>query len=85
MQLVPSGNWEALSQKIVIGLQFWLHKMWLKIILDIHGMTHCQNWYDKQVTKLFYLAIFEDFSDHKGNLGLYQPTQFWFNYKNNSQ
>lgn len=61
MQIVPSGNWEALSQKIVIGLQFWLHKMWLRIILDIHGMTHCHNWYDKQVTKLFYSAILRIF------------------------
>lgn len=60
-QIVPSGNWEALSQKIVIGLQFWLHKMWLKIILDIHGMTHCHNWYDKQVTELFYSAILRIF------------------------
>lgn len=85
MQLVPSGNWEALSQKIVIGLQFWLHKTWLKIILDIYGMTYCQNWYDKQVTKLLSLAILRIFSDRKGNLGLYQPTQFWLNYKNNSQ
>lgn len=69
MQLVPSGKWEALSQKIVIGLQFWLHKMWLKIILDIYEMTHCQNWYDKKVTKLFYLAILRIFQITKVTCG----------------
>lgn len=69
MQLVPSGNWEALSQKIVIGLQFWIHKTWLKIVLDIYEMTHCQNWYDKQVTKLCYLAILRIFQITKVTWG----------------